>query len=135
MKIMGLDFGKARIGVALSDIMGFLASPYTTLSRTTETEDLEFLNKIIKEFKVETVVMGYPFEMSGNKGETCQLVEDFANKLKDYCGVKIVFVDERLSSVEAEEQLRATIKDWKQRKKLLDQVSASIILQTYLDSK
>lgn len=135
MKIMGLDFGKARIGVALSDIMGFLASPYTTLSRTTETEDLEFLNKIIKEFKVETVVMGYPFEMSGNKGETCKLVEDFAEKLKDYCGVKIVFVDERLSSVEAEEQLRATIKDWKQRKKLLDQVSASIILQTYLDSK
>lgn len=135
MKIMGLDFGKARIGVALSDIMGFLASPYTTLSRTTETEDLEFLNKIIKEFKVETVVMGYPFEMSGNKGETCKLVEDFAEKLKDYCGVKIIFVDERLSSVEAEEQLRATIKDWKQRKKLLDQVSASIILQTYLDSK
>jgi len=135
MKIMGLDFGKARIGVALSDIMGFLASPYTTLSRTTETEDLEFLNKIIKEFKVETVVMGYPFEMSGNKGETCKLVEDFAEKLKNYCDVKIVFVDERLSSVEAEEQLRATIKDWKQRKKLLDQVSASIILQTYLDSK
>ncbi len=135
MKIMGLDFGKARIGIALSDIMGFLASPYATLYRTNENEDLEYLDKIIKEFKVETVVMGYPFEMTGNAGDTCKLVEDFAQKLKDYSNVKIVFVDERLSSVEAEEQLKLTIKDWKQRKKLLDQVSASIILQTYLDSK
>lgn len=135
MKIMGLDFGKARIGIALSDIMGFLASPYSTLTRTTEKEDFEYLDKIIKEFKVETVVIGYPFEMSGSKGETCKLVEEFAEKLKNFSGVKIVFVDERLSSVEAEEQLKLTIKDWKQRKKLLDQVSASIILQTYLDSK
>ncbi len=135
MKIMGLDFGKARIGIALSDIMGFLASPYTTLNRTTEENDLKFLDNIIKEYKIETVVMGYPFEMSGNKGETCKAVEDFAEKLKNFCGVNIVFVDERLSSVEAEEQLKETIKDWKQRKKLLDQVAASIILQTYLDSK
>lgn len=135
MKIMGLDFGKARIGIALSDIMGFLASPYSTLTRIAEKEDFEFLDKIIKEFKVETVVIGYPFEMSGSKGETCKLVEEFAEKLKNFSGVKIVFVDERLSSVEAEEQLKLTIKDWKQRKKLLDQVSASIILQTYLDSK
>lgn len=135
MKIMGLDFGKARIGIALSDIMGFLASPYTTLNRTTIEDDLKFLDEIIKQYKVETVVMGYPFEMSGNKGNTCKLVEEFAKSLKNFSGVKIVFVDERLSSVEAEEQLKLTIKDWKMRKKLLDQVAASIILQTYLDSK
>lgn len=135
MKIMGLDFGKARIGIALSDIMGFLATPLTTLKRTTEENDLKFLDDIIKQNKVETVVIGYPFEMSGNKGNTCVLVEEFAEKLKNYCDVKIVFVDERLSSVEAEEQLKETIKDWKKRKELLDQVSASIILQTYLDSK
>ncbi|MGN1208169.1 MAG: Holliday junction resolvase RuvX [Christensenellales bacterium] len=135
MKIMGLDFGKARIGIALSDIMGFLASPYSTLNRTTEIEDLKFLDNIIKQYKIETVVMGYPFEMSGNRGEIAKAVEDFAEKLKEYSDVKIVFVDERLSSVEAEEQLKETVKDWKTRKKLLDQVSASIILQTYLDSK
>ncbi len=135
MKTMGLDFGEKRIGVALSDILGFLASPHSTLVRTELNKDIEYLKKIIDENKVETVVFGLPLEMSGNKGKTSMLVEDFAEKLKESTNVKIVFVDERLSSVEAEEQLKLTIKDWRKRKELLDQVSASIILQCYLDSK
>lgn len=133
MKIMGIDFGLKRIGIALSDIMGFLASPYTTLYRTTMDEDLNFIKKIIDENKVETVVFGLPLEMSGNSGEIVNFTKDFAERLKTLTGVKIVFVDERLSSIEAEEQLKLTIKDWKKRKLLLDQVSASIILQSYLD--
>lgn len=133
MKIMGIDFGLKRIGIALSDIMGFLASPYTTLYRTTLDEDLNFIKKIIDENKVETVVFGLPLEMSGNSGEIVNFTKDFAERLKTLTGVKIVFVDERLSSIEAEEQLKLTIKDWKKRKLLLDQVSASIILQSYLD--
>ncbi len=133
MKIMGIDFGLKRIGIALSDIMGFLASPYTTLYRTTMDEDLNFIKKIINENKVETVVFGLPLEMSGNSGEIVNFTKDFAERLKTLTGVKIVFVDERLSSIEAEEQLKLTIKDWKKRKLLLDQVSASIILQSYLD--
>lgn len=133
MKIMGIDFGLKRIGIALSDIMGFLASPYTTLYRTTLDEDLNFIKKIIEENKVETVVFGLPLEMSGNSGEIVNFTKDFAERLKTLTGVKIVFVDERLSSIEAEEQLKLTIKDWKKRKLLLDQVSASIILQSYLD--
>lgn len=135
MKTMGLDFGEKRIGIALSDILGFLASPHSTLVRTELDKDIEYLKKIIYENKVETVVFGLPLEMSGNKGKTSMLVEDFAEKLKESTNVKIVFVDERLSSVEAEEQLKLTIKDWRKRKELLDQVSASIILQCYLDSK
>lgn len=133
MKIMGIDFGLKRIGIALSDIMGFLASPYTTLYRTTMDEDLNFIKKIINENKVETVVFGLPLEMSGNSGVIVNFTKDFAERLKTLTGVKIVFVDERLSSIEAEEQLKLTIKDWKKRKLLLDQVSASIILQSYLD--
>lgn len=133
MKIMGIDFGLKRIGIALSDIMGFLASPYTTLYRQEEQRDLEFIKKIITDNKVETVVFGLPLEMSGNSGEIVNYTKDFAEKLKNLTGVKIVFVDERLSSVEAEEQLKLTIKDWKKRKQLLDQVSASITLQSYLD--
>ena len=133
MKIIGIDFGLKRIGIALSDIMGFLASPYTTLYRTTLDEDLNFIKKIIDENKVETVVFGLPLEMSGNSGEIVNFTKDFAERLKTLTGVKVVFVDERLSSIEAEEQLKLTIKDWKKRKLLLDQVSASIILQSYLD--
>ena len=133
MKVMGIDFGLKRIGIALSDIMGFLASPLTTLYRTNEQDDLNFIKKIIDENKVETVVFGLPLEMSGNSGEIVNYTKDFAEKLKNLTNVKIVFVDERLSSIEAEEQLKLTIKDWKKRKLLLDQVSASIILQSYLD--
>ncbi len=135
MKTMGLDFGLKRIGIALSDIMGFLATPLTTLNRTNLNDDINFLLKIIKENDVQTVVLGMPLEMSGNKGNIAKLTEEFAEILKDKANVNIVFVDERLSSLEAEEQLKLTIKSWEKRKKLLDQVAASIILQSYLDSK
>lgn len=135
MKVMGLDYGKARIGIALSDIMGFLASPHSTLKRTNLEADINYLKKIIVENAVQTVVIGLPLEMSGNKGAIALDTEEFAKTLSNETNVKIVFVDERLSSVEAEEQLKLTIKSWEKRKQLLDQVSASIILQSYLDSK
>lgn len=135
MKVMGLDYGKARIGIALSDIMGFLATPLTTLKRTNLSDDIAFLKKIINENAVETVVFGLPLEMSGNKGTIALETQEFADILSAETGIKVVFVDERLSSVEAEEQLKLTIKSWEKRKQLLDQVSASIILQSYLDKK
>lgn len=135
MKVMGLDYGKARIGVALSDIMGFLASPHSTLKRTTIENDINYLKKIIVDNNVSKVVVGLPLEMSGNKGSIAIDTEEFAKNLTKETGVEIIFVDERLSSVEAEEQLKLTIKSWEKRKQLLDQVSASIILQSYLDSK
>ena len=135
MKVMGIDFGLKRIGIALSDIMGFLASPYTTLYRTDEESDINFIKKIVSEFGVKTIVFGLPYEMSGNEGEIAKKTKEFSLKLERETGCEIVFVDERLSSLEAEEQLKLTIKDWKKRKLLLDQVSASIILQSYLDRK
>ena len=73
--------------------------------------------------------------MSGNEGEIAKLTKQFATTIQKETNCEIKFVDERLSSLEAEEQLKLTIKDWKKRKLLLDQVSASIILQSYLDRK
>ena len=132
---MGIDFGLKRIGIALSDIMGFLASPYTTLNRTNTNDDILFIKKIIDENSIKIVVFGLPYEMSGSEGEIAIKTKEFAELLQQSAKVEIKFVDERLSSIEAEEQLRLTIKDWKKRKLLLDQVSASIILQSYLDKK
>ena len=132
---MGLDFGLKRIGIALSDIMGFLASPYTTLYRQNDEYDINFIKKIIDENNVKTIVFGLPYEMSGREGEIATATKQFAKNLQDKTNCEIKFVDERLSSIEAEEQLKLTIKDWKKRKLLLDQVSASIILQSYLDRK
>ena len=133
MKTMGIDFGLKRIGIALSDIMGFLASPYTTLYRTSLEEDIKFIKKIIDDNNVKTIVFGLPYEMSGNEGGIAKSTKEFAEKLKVETNCEIIFIDERLSSIEAEEQLKLTVKDWKKRKLLLDQVSASIILQSYLD--
>lgn len=135
MKIMGLDYGNARIGIAFSDSLEFLASPHSTLHRTNLEDDLKHLKNLIDNFSIKTVVIGLPLEMSGNAGEISSQTKAFAESLKNYCNVEIVFEDERLSSLEAEEYLKLTIKDWKKRKALLDQTAASIILQAYLDRK
>ena len=98
-----------------------------------DTREITFLETLRAKYSIKTEDEILATSMTFADSLNILLKAD--EKLKNFSGVKIVFVDERLSSVEAEEQLKFTIKDWKQRKKLLDQVSASIILQTYLDSK
>ena len=135
MKAMGIDFGLARIGIALSDDTKFLASPYVTYKRKTEQEDLTYFVSLINEKKVDEIVCGLPYNMQGEEQEIAQKTRDFMQKLQDLTNLKIEFVDERLSSAMAEEMLRETEKDWKKRKEKLDMVAASIILQDYLDMK
>lgn len=135
MKIMGLDYGNARIGIAFSDLSEFLASPYSTLKRTTLENDLKYFKNLVDNFNVKKVVIGLPLEMSGNEGEISIQTKEFAKNLQEFCNVEIIFQDERLSSVEAEELLKETVKSWQKRKELLDQTAASIILQSYLDKK
>lgn len=135
MKTMGIDFGLARIGVALSDDTKFLASPYLTYKRKTEQEDLSYFVNLINEKKVDEIVCGLPYNMQGEEQEIAQKTREFMQKLRDLTNLKIEFVDERLSSAMAEEMLRETEKDWKKRKEKLDAVAASIILQDYLDFK
>ena len=135
MKTMGIDFGLARIGIALSDDTKFLASPYLTYKRKTEQEDLTYFVNLINEKKVDEIVCGLPYNMQGEEQEIAQKTRDFMQKLQDLTNLKIEFVDERLSSAMAEEMLRETEKDWKKRKEKLDAVAASIILQDYLDFK
>lgn len=136
MKAMGIDFGLARIGVAFSDDTKFLASPYKTYHRKNIEADLEYFVNIIKENKVDEIVCGLPMNMAGEEQEIAKKTREFMSnlqkKLKD---INIVFVDERLSSVMAEEMLKETERDWKKRKERLDSVSASIILQDYLDER
>ena len=132
---MGIDFGMARIGIALSDETKFLATPFETYKRKNEQEDLNHIINIIKEKNVDEIVCGLPYNMQGEEQEIAQQTRDFMNKLLNFCLIKIEFVDERLSSIMAEEMLKATERDWKKRKEKLDAVAASIILQDHLDSK
>ena len=132
---MGIDFGMARIGIALSDDTKFLASPFETYKRKNEQDDLQHIINIIQEKKVDEIVCGLPYNMQGEEQEIAQKTREFISKLLNIYSIKIEFVDERLSSLMAEEMLKETERDWKKRKEKLDAVAASIILQDYLDSK
>ena len=134
-RVMALDYGDVRIGIALSDDTKFLASPYLTYKRKTEQEDLTYFVNLINEKKVDEIVCGLPYNMQGEEQEIAQKTREFMQKLQDLVNLKVEFVDERLSSSMAEEMLKETEKDWKKRKEKLDAVAASIILQDYLDFK
>lgn len=133
MKTMGIDFGLARIGIALSDDTKFLASPFETYKRKGEEQDIQHLIDIIKTKNVDEIVCGLPMNMEGVEQEIAKKTREFMSKLNEQTNIKIEFVDERLSSLMAEEMLKETERDWKKRKEKLDAVAASIILQDFLD--
>ncbi len=135
MKSIGIDFGMARIGIALSDETKFLATPYETYHRINEEQDLNHIAEIISTNKVDEVVCGLPMNMQGEEQEIATKTREFMAKLQAKTALEPVFVDERLSSVLAQEFLAEREKDWKKRKEKLDAVAASIILQDYLDEK
>ena len=131
---MGLDYGKARIGVAFSDLSSTIESADHIYKTQTEEKDLLYFDKLVKEKNVDLVVIGLPFNADGTESEMSAVVRDFAGKLAKQTGVKVAFQDERYTSFEAEEYLKEAGIKWEKRKELLDKVSAQIILQDYLDA-
>ncbi len=130
---MGLDFGKARIGVAFSDLSSTIASADHVRKSQGEENDLNYFANLIKEKSVDKVVFGLPLKTDGTESEMSLIVRSFAEKLEKFSGVQVCFQDERLTSFEAEEYLKEAGIKWEKRKELLDKVSAQIILQNYLD--
>lgn len=130
---MGLDYGKARIGIAFTDLSCTIASADHIYKTQTEEKDLMYLSNLIKEKSVDAVVFGLPLNADGSESEMCLVVETFAEKLRQMTNVEIAFQDERYTSFEAEEYLKEAGIKWEKRKELLDKVSAQIILQNYLD--
>ena len=128
-KVMALDIGTKRIGIALSDFLLMLASGHSYIARQPENKALETIYKIAKENHVEKIVVGLPYNMDGTKGAQAHDCESFALKIKNY---EIIFEDERLTSDTAEENLRAKKIDFKKDKGLVDIESACIILEQYL---
>ena len=134
-RVMAIDYGDVRIGIAISDMLKIISSPYETYKRINIQKDLEHISQIIKDKEVETVVIGLPLNMDGSEGNRAEVTREFGNLLlENNENIKIVYQDERLSSVEAEDiLLEANVKRDK-RKQLIDQIAAQIILQSYLDS-
>jgi len=133
---MALDLGKVRIGIAISDIMGIIASGYQTFERTgDEQKDMQNLAQLAKEKECATIVIGLPLNMDGSIGPSALASQEFGKKLKAYTDITIAYWDERLSTVSAERALLSADMRRDKRKKIIDKVAASIILQSYLDMR
>ena len=128
-KIMALDVGTKRIGIAISDFLHVIATPHSCVQRQPENKAVEEIVKIAKENHVEKIVVGLPKNMDGTIGFQAQDCINFAQKI---IGFDIIFEDERLTSEEAEERLRARKVDFKKNKGLVDMESACVILEQYL---
>ena len=129
---MGLDVGDRRIGLALSDPEGILASSLGSLERRGIERDIKFLLTVIKERNVERIVVGLPKQLDGTLGEQARKVQEFAGKLREACPVPLEFWDERLSTVIARERLREAGAK-RVTKGRIDAAAATYILQGYLD--
>ncbi len=128
-KVMALDIGTKRIGVALSDYLLMLANGHSCVPREPENEALQEILKIAKENNVKKIVVGVPLNMDGTEGGQAEDCRSFASKISGY---EIIFEDERLTSDTAEENLRAKKIDFRKNKGLVDIESACIILEQYL---
>ncbi len=141
MRIVGLDIGERRIGVAISDATATLARPVAVLTRGRSDADAlrlvadEIARLASEEDGVASVVVGLPRRLDGTANEMTPRVQAFAEQLRAASGLPVVLQDERLSSREAESRLAVREKDWRARKKKLDAAAAAIILQDYLDSR
>lgn len=133
MRKMGLDYGEVRIGVAFSDLLNIIANGYESYTRKDLETDLKYLTKLAHEHEVDEIVMGLPINMDGTEGERVQATRTFGEQLKEASGLKISYIDERLTSVSAERLLISADVRRENRKKVIDKISATIILQNYLD--
>lgn len=133
MRVLGVDLGAKRIGLALSDTEGEFAFPAGTLRSTGLERDVEALCALIREREVGRVVVGLPRHMDGRRGPEAERAERFAATLAERAGVPVDTLDERWTSREAERILAAQGYDGRRAKRHVDEVAASIILRTYLD--
>lgn len=135
MRIMALDIGDVRIGVALSDPMRTIASPYETYRRVGFVKDIEYLIALAREKEADVVVSGLPLAMDGKDSEQSRKVREFmAEFAKRYEGT-VAFMDERFTTVSAERMLIGAGVRRDNRKKVVDKIAASMILQSYLDTQ
>jgi putative holliday junction resolvase len=134
-RVMGVDVGTARVGLALSDPTGTLASPLETLRRAKNKSDLDRLAALVLEHEVTEVVVGEPVHLSGASGASAQDANNYAQELADRIpDVPVIMIDERLSTVTAASHLREGGVDSRKQRAVIDQAAAVVILQQFLDS-
>jgi putative Holliday junction resolvase len=132
-RVLGIDPGSVRIGLALSDPSGVIAQPVTVLTRRSPAEDMAALRRFIDEHEVDRVVIGLPRLMDGRLDAAAKTAQEFGKELARLSGRPVEFWDERLTTVAAERYLVAQGKRRRQRRADVDRMAAALLLQSYLD--
>lgn len=132
MRLLGVDYGQKRVGLALTDPSGILAWPLETVSWERAEDLFARIRAVVEREAVDTVVVGLPLDLSGGESLTTRQARNFAARLGRRLAVPVVLCDERLSSAAAEEELKEAGLGWKKRKKALDSQAAVKILETHL---
>ncbi len=135
MRILAIDYGDARIGLALSDESETLASPLSTYASVSMRKDIDHIAALAKEKNAGRIVLGLPVNMDGTEGERAQKTRSFGTVLARVSGLEVVYKDERLTTVSAERTLIECNVRREKRKQVIDTLSAQIILQSYLDAQ
>lgn len=133
MRILSMDVGDKRIGMAVSDALGWTAQGIPTHERRGDKYDIEKLTELIDDLKPDRIVIGLPKNMNGTSGPQSQKVKDFGEKLHRLTNVDIIYWDERLTTVEAHRAMISADVSREKRKHKVDQIAAILILQSYLD--
>lgn len=133
-RFLGFDVGEKSIGLALSDINRIIATPFQMIHRTQWKKDVEVLLKIIKEYKIVGLVVGFPLNMNGSEGPRCQSIRQFSSNLVSSIDIPICLWDERLSTMAVTRTLLDADISRAKRKKVVDKMAAAYILQGFLDT-
>lgn len=134
-RILGLDVGSRRIGVAVSDPLGITAQGLPTIQRQNKRRDFEQLEAIVREYQVSQIVVGLPLRMSGQEGTQAEKMQAFAEELRKRFELPVHMWDERLTSAQANRILRETEMSIKRRGEVVDQMAAVLILQSFMESR
>ena len=135
MRLMGVDYGDVRIGIALSDPLLITAQTFEVIDRRKTRRPTERIAQIVIEQSVDMIVVGLPVNMNGTMGERVARTQEFARELEELTGKQVKWIDERLTTVRAEQILIEGDVRRQKRKRVVDKVAAALILQTYLDAK
>ena len=133
-RLLGIDLGEARIGLAISDELGMLAHPLETIHLKKVSDAVGHIARIVERDEIKTIVLGLPRNMDGTYGHAAQKSRAFADRLRAQIPCEVLLWDERLTSVAAQRALHESGRNIKQSRAVIDQVAAQLILQGYLDS-
>ena len=134
MRMLGVDYGDARIGLSVCDELEILASPLCTVKSESMRKNIDKIASVAKEENVGLIVVGLPLNMDGSEGERASKSRSFGKVLEKVSGIRVEYFDERLTSVEAEEIMDRTGVKQSKRKNIVDRIAAQLILQSYMDA-